>query len=96
MKDTKSYSLYYRKAGTEDAFTMLGEFTGTSTTISGLEDKTEYEIYMVGHNPIGDSPASEKYSGSTITVDAAKMPAYRLINKAAETGEALTEHIKEL
>lgn len=96
MKDTKSYSLYYRKAGTEDEFTMLGELTGTSTTISGLEDKTEYEIYMVGHNPIGDSPASEKYSGSTITVDAAKMPAYRLINKAAETGEALTEHIKEV
>lgn len=96
MKDTKSYSLYYRKAGTEDEFTMLGELTGTSTTISGLEDKTEYEIYMIGHNPLGDSPQSVIYSGSTITVEAARMPAYRLINTEPKEGQALTEHIKEV
>lgn len=96
MKDTKSYSLYYRKAGTEDEFTMLGELTGTSTTISGLEDKTEYEIYMIGHNPLGDSSQSVIYSGSTITVEAARMPAYRLINTEPKEGQALTEHIKEV
>lgn len=96
MKDTKSYSLYYRKAGTEDEFTMLGELTGTSTTISGLEDKTEYEIYMIGYNPLGDSPQSVIYSGSTITVEAARMPAYRLINTEPKEGQALTEHIKEV
>lgn len=96
MKDTKSYSLYYRKADTEDEFLMLDELTGTSTTIGGLEDRTKYEIYMIGHNPLGDSPQSAVYSGSTITVDAAKMPAYRLINTEPKEGQALTEHIKEV
>lgn len=96
MKDTKSYSLYYRKADTEDEFIMMDELTGTSTTIGGLEDKTKYEIYMIGHNPLGDSPQSVVYSGSTITVEAAKMPAYRLINTEPKEGQALTEHIKEV
>ena len=54
MKDTKSYSLYFRQTGMED-FTVLEELTGTSTSINGLEDRTEYEIYMVGHNPWGES-----------------------------------------
>lgn len=95
MKDTKSYSLYFRQTGMED-FTVLEELTGTSTSINGLEDRTEYEIYMVGHNPWGESPKSNLYSGSTIAVEAAKMPAYRLINTAPEEGEAMAKHIKEV
>ena len=39
---------------------------------------------------------SNLYSGSTIAVEAAKMPAYRLINTAPEEGEAMAKHIKEV
>lgn len=95
MDDTKTYSLFYRQAGTEE-FKAVDDLTGTSTTISGLEDKAQYEIYMIGHNPLGDSPHSAMYSGSTITVEAAKMPAYRLINVGPKEGQSMTDHIKEV
>ena len=36
------------------------------------------------------------YSGSTITVEAAKMPAYRLINVGPKEGQSMTDHIKEV
>ncbi len=95
MKDTKSYSLYYRQKGTEE-YLAVTDIQGTSLTLTNLEDHAVYELYMVGHNPLGDSRPSMLYSGQTVSSKPAKVPAYGLINREKAEGAIATEHILEV
>lgn len=97
MKDTRSYTLYYRQKGIEE-FTAVENIpvSETSMTLEHLADNTEYEIYMVGHNPLGDSPDSKMYSGRTAPASTAQMPAYGLLNDGPDEGEAVTNHIEKV
>ncbi|MDE5771010.1 MAG: M60 family metallopeptidase [Ruminococcus sp.] len=84
MDDTQSYSVFYRKIDSNEAFTEISGITSNSYTIDGLEDLTEYEVYAVGHNELGSSPQSLHCSAKTTSLDLADMPKYNLINRDEE------------
>lgn len=97
MKDTQSYTLFYRQKGKEE-FTAVENIdrSETSFTLDHLGDNVEYEICMKGHNEIGDSPESKMYSGRTAPASTAKMPAYGLLNDGPAEGKNVTNHIEEV
>ena len=84
MKDTDSYRLFYREADTEDAYTVIDHITANSYTISDLKDKTEYEVYVTGVNELGEGAPSLTSKAVTLSLDAVKMPEYKLINTGEE------------
>lgn len=90
MEDTDSYCLYYREKGTEE-YEKIDDITENSYTISGLKDKTSYQIYVTGVNELGESGPSLVGTAETTDLEPAKMPKYKLIN-AAEKGN-VSEHI---
>ena len=93
-KDAESYNLYYRRKG-GDAFTKVEGIASTSYTIQGLDNNSEYEVYVTGVNYLGEGPASLTSVVSTANVNPAKMPAYKLINLTGAPGE-VTQHIKSV
>lgn len=97
MKDTQSYTLFYRQKGKEE-FTAVENIdrSKTSFTLAHLGDNVEYEIWMTGHNPLGDSPASKMYSGRTAPSSTAKMPAYGLLNNGPAEDKDVTKHIDKV
>ncbi|MDE5754368.1 MAG: fibronectin type III domain-containing protein, partial [Oscillospiraceae bacterium] len=80
MDDTQSYILYYRKEG-DTTFTEIQNITSNGYTIEGLEDVTEYEVYVKGKNTLGLSPESIHTAATTTDLDLADMPKYNLINR---------------
>lgn len=91
MKDTDTYTLYFRKAGEGD-FTKVENITKNSYTIQGLENNTQYEVYVTGTNELGEGPASITSVASTANVSAVKLPDYNLINTSNGAGQP-TAHI---
>ena len=93
MKDTDTYSLFYREYDDADGkYTRIDNIENTSQMIQNLKDETKYDIYLTGTNKIGESAPSMHYSGTTESVNAPITPNYKLINVAGENGG--TEHIK--
>ena len=93
MKDTDSYSLFYREYDDADgSYIRIDNIENTTQTIPNLKDETKYDIYLTGTNKIGESAPSMHYSGTTESVNAPVTPNYKLINVAGENGG--TEHIK--
>ena len=90
-KDAESYNLYYRKAGDTDAIKVEG-ITSTSYTIQGLDNNTQYEVWVTGVNQLGEGPASLTSTAATANVNPVKMPGYQLINTGNGAGN-VTEHI---
>ncbi len=85
---TTGYKLYYRDitnnldengrpTGTYD---VVDVGKTTSHILNGLEDKTEYEVYVVGYNPKGESPESVHAMGKTISAQPVEMRKYNAIN----------------
>ncbi len=85
MEDTDSYNLFYKKSD-EAAFRKIEGITSNSYTLSDLEDRTEYIIYVTGVNELGESGPSLSVKVSTTDVTPASMPKYNLINVAQENG----------
>ncbi|MBS6195349.1 MAG: M60 family metallopeptidase [Clostridiales bacterium] len=83
MEDTDSYHVYYRKKGTEE-FVKSEAVKANRYTITGLKDKTVYEIYVTGVNELGESGPSLTAAAETTILDAAVMPKYHLINRAED------------
>lgn len=94
MEDTDSYTIYYREKG-QQIYQKTEEITSNRYTLSNLKDKTEYEIYLVGHNEIGQSKPSSIYVGTTIALEPTKTPNYKLINTSNGDHE-VTAHIKDV
>ncbi len=93
MKNTDSYSLFYREAAdTAGEYTRVDNIITNSQTISNLKDQTAYEIYLTGHNRIGESAPSNHHTATTLSLDPAITPNYRLINVPLENGG--TAHIQ--
>lgn len=92
MKNTDTYSLFYREAAeTAGEYTRVDNIITNSQVISGLKDHTVYEIYLTGHNKIGESAPSAHHTATTASVDPAVTPNYNLINVPQEGGP--TAHI---
>nr|MDE6730167.1 hypothetical protein [Oscillospiraceae bacterium] len=91
MDDTQSYILYYKKEG-DTTFTEIQNITTNGYTIEGLEDVTEYEVYVKGKNTLGLSPESIHTSATTKDLDLADMPKYNLINRD-EKGRPSNTHV---
>lgn len=93
MKNTDTYSLFYREAADPAGeYTRIDNIITNSQTILNLKDHTEYEIYLTGHNKIGESAPSNHYMATTDSVDPAVTPNYKLINVPTESGH--TAHIE--
>lgn len=84
-EDAERYNLYY-KLRSDTEYTKIGNITATSYTISDLEDKSEYVLYVTAENEYGESGPSLTAAASTTDVSAPVMPKYNLIN-TGETGE---------
>lgn len=96
MEDTDFYVVHWRKEG-ESAWQMTprgandaGRITGSSYQISGLEDRTSYEIYVTGVNEIGESGPSNTVGAETTTIAPAELPTYKLVNSKDANGRYLT------
>lgn len=79
MKDTDFYNLYYRKSSDSEYLKIEG-ITTNSYTITGLEDMTEYTVYVTGVNMFGESGPSLLAAATTTDLKPAQMPKYKLIN----------------
>lgn len=70
MMDTDSYNLYYRKYGdSQGAYTKIPDIRENRYELKGLEDKTKYDVYLTGVNPLGEGPESVHYTGVTAALD---------------------------
>lgn len=92
MDDTQSYKLFYRVRNSGSPFEMISDIAENKYTVTGLDDLTEYEIYVVGVNEFGDSPESIHCAAKTTNLDSAQMPKYNLINRD-ENGVPGSSHI---
>lgn len=84
-KDADWYNLYYKKAG-DSEYTKIADITATSYTISELENKTEYTLYVTALNEHGESGPSLLAVAETTDVNPPEMPKFNLIN-TGEKGE---------
>ncbi len=91
MKNTNTYNVYYREAG-EEAFTRVEGIARNSYEITGLKEKTRYEVYVTGVNSLGEGSRSIISEAVTTTLIPAKMPNYKLINESNGKGK-LSAHI---
>lgn len=95
MKDTDSYTLYYRKADDKNGeFRSVAGIIENRYELQGLEEQTKYELYLTGTNPLGEGPASIHYTGTTVSVEPPVTPNYKLINTPV-TGSH-TAHIESV
>lgn len=87
MKSTDSYTIYYREKDQADGtFTEISQITGTTAEITGLKDGVTYELYMTGTNKVGVSGPSNRYSGTTLILEAPVTPNFKLLNVPQEGG----------
>ncbi|MBD5130438.1 MAG: hypothetical protein HDT43_11055 [Ruminococcaceae bacterium] len=81
-EDAERYNLYYKKVG-ESEYTKIADITAVGFTVSDLEDKTEYTLYVTALNEYGESAPSLSAIVRTTDIDPPVMPKFNLIN----TGE---------
>lgn len=91
MEDTESYLVYYREKGT-DQYEKSEAVTKTSYEITGLKDKTTYQLYVTGVNELGESDPSLTSEATTTFIKPAIMPKYKLLNESNGIGK-VTQHI---
>lgn len=91
MENTDFYNLYYKKVDAEEYIEIPNIMTN-SYVIEGLEDLTEYLVYVTGVNNIGVSAPSLTAAAKTTDLNPPMMPRYHLINYSSRTGE-VSEHI---
>ena len=93
MKDTDSYTLYYKKDG-ESQYQEVPGIKTVTYNLEGLNNNTKYYIYLTGTNEVGTSKASAIYTGTTKNSQV-KVTRYQLINRQKE-GSPLTDHIESV
>jgi len=80
MKDTDSYTLYYKKSADSGEYSIIKNITNNSYTIGNLEDVTKYTVYVEGVNQFGSSSPSLKAAATTTDLEPAVITKYNLIN----------------
>jgi len=94
MQDTDTYNVYYREAG-EGSFTRVEGVAQNKYEITGLKEKTRYEVYVTGVNSLGESGASVISEAVTTVPVPVKMPNYKLINESNGQGK-VSAHILDV
>lgn len=97
---TEGYELYYRNitknvdedGNPTDGYEKVNVGKATSYTLVGLEDKQEYEVYVVGYNRIGKSGESVHAKGKTTTNEPVQIRKYNAIN-CDDAGNLGSAHI---
>ncbi len=93
MKDTDTYTLYYRKADDTSAeYQSIEGIAENRYELRDLEDVTRYEICLSGTNRLGEGPKSLPYIGTTLSLDPPVTPNYKLINVPVEGSH--TAHVE--
>ncbi len=82
MKNTVTYNLYYKKE-TDASYKKIEGIQENSYTVEKLENLTKYVFYVTGVNELGEGAPSLTAAALTKDMELAKVPRYRLINKAA-------------
>ena len=95
MDDTDSYTVYYKEADATDYQVYVAKTTATSVKIDNLKDETAYQVYVVGHNQLGDSEPSLVAQAKTKSVKAILLPKYKQINTSNGEGK-LSNHIESI
>ncbi|MDE6088448.1 MAG: fibronectin type III domain-containing protein, partial [Oscillospiraceae bacterium] len=91
MPDTTNYRVYYKLRGSSDELAMV-ETTKTECVLENLEDKKEYELYVIGSNDIGDAPKSLTVFAQTGSFKPVTMPGYGAIN-LDKNGKLSSNHV---
>ena len=80
-EDATYYKVFYKKA-TEENYAQAGEYYENKATISGLVNDTEYLIYIIAGNNIGEGPRSDVTTGipKKIQVEAPDIPTLNMIS----------------
>lgn len=94
MKDTDTYNVYYKQDG-ESSFTKVEGVAQNSYEITGLKEKTKYQVYVTGVNSLGEGGRSVISEAVTTTHTPAKMPNYKLINESNGIGK-VSAHIVDV
>ena len=89
MEDTDTYTIFWRKQG-DTAWNQNAGVERNNYQLSGLEDRTTYELYIVGVNEIGSSAPSRTVAAETTTIAPAELPNYKLVNTKDANGHYLT------
>ncbi len=89
MEDTDTYTIFWRKQG-DAAWNQNAGVERNNYQLSGLEDRTTYELYIVGVNEIGSSAPSRTVAAETTTIAPAELPNYKLLNTKDANGHYLT------
>ncbi|MDE7225513.1 MAG: fibronectin type III domain-containing protein, partial [Ruminococcus sp.] len=90
---TTGYRIYYRNiTAEEEEYKPIEVGLVTSYQFTSLEDKAEYEFYVVGYNSKGDSPESVHAMGKTTSMDPIEMHKYNVIN-CDESGAVGKAHL---
>ncbi|MDE5860460.1 MAG: fibronectin type III domain-containing protein, partial [Oscillospiraceae bacterium] len=71
-KEAERYNIYY-KLRSDTEYSKIGNITATSYTISDLEDKSEYVLYVTEENEYGESGPSLTAAAATTDVSAPVM-----------------------
>lgn len=90
MEDTDYYNLYYKQADAA-TYQKVEHIEANQYVLSDLADKTAYLIYVTGVNELGEGKPSLTIKVETTDIAPAKMPKYKLMNRADEG--AVSEHI---
>lgn len=89
LYDTEWWNVYYRKVGTTNWTAareagvndpVANRLTTPSCKINGLDGGERYEVYVVGMNRNGASPASAIAIGQTSTASGVMLPQFNAIN----------------
>ena len=102
MDDSNGYMVYYKKSSEElyrpvvDGFEPVqsgeGKLNENRCTITGLEDETEYSVYVIGWNELGWGKPSLVSLAMTKSTNPPQLPKYKLLNTSNGEG-VLTAHI---
>ena len=92
MEDTDSYNVYYREYGVGNYIKIAQNITENTYKLTELKDKTRYQVYVTGNNPIGEGSPSLVSVGETTDINPPITSNYKLINRPIEN-EAKTAHI---
>lgn len=104
MDDSNGYMVYYKKdqeteyRPVKEGFSQTVEGTGkiddTRYVISGLEDDTEYSVYVIGWNELGWGKPSLTALTRTKNIEPPILPDYKLLNTSNGEGK-VSAHIAD-
>ncbi len=102
MDDSNGYMVYYKKSSEDQYRPVVDGFEAVTSgegrldenryTITGLENETEYSVYVIGWNELGWGKPSIVSLATTKSINPPQLPKYKLLNTSNGEG-VLSAHI---